>query len=218
MQYLPDAAYPNQPDTVQAVTNAVSHVAIALDELKDQLEMANRRVTEVAAAQITEAELGQLFVRAAKFADSAIAEAQDDARQLVADARREAQRILADARDDADAIIEEAKQRSTTLPPAFAVHVQAALDGFTHVNAEFIKELELLRGALQPALSPSTTARTEVRRPTEVAALAVPTATAGSEWQPEVPEVRAASPAATDVTSLDSLLAGAWHPSPAANP
>src|SRR5580704_9239350 len=110
MQYLPDAAHPNDGDTVQAVTNAVTHVAVALDELKDQLEIANRRVSEVAAAQTTEAELGRLFVRAAEFADSAIAEAQDEARQVVADAHRQADRILAIARGHADAIIDEAER------------------------------------------------------------------------------------------------------------
>src|SRR5271155_2026276 len=110
MQFLPDTAYSHEGDTVQAVTTAVTHVAVALDELKDQLEIANRRVGEAAAAQITEAELGRLFVRAAEFADSAVAEAQDDARRLMADARREAERILADARAHAAAIIEEAER------------------------------------------------------------------------------------------------------------
>jgi hypothetical protein len=76
---------------------------------------------------------------------------------VVAEARREAERILADARGNADAIIEEA-ERSTTLPPAVALQVQAALDGFTHVNAELIKELDFLRDSLQPRLTPSTTA------------------------------------------------------------
>jgi hypothetical protein len=156
MQFLPDTAYSHEGDTVQAVTTAVTHVAVALDELKDQLEIANRRVGEVAAAQITEAELGRLFVRAAAFADTAIAEAEDEARQVVAGARREAERILADARANADAIIEEA-ERSTSLPPAVALQVQAALDGFTHVNAELIKELDFLRDSLQPRLTPSTT-------------------------------------------------------------
>src|SRR5580658_962654 len=103
MQFLPDDAYPDEGAVVQAVTAAVTHVAIALDELKNQLEIANRRVGEAAAARITEAELGQLFVRAAAFADSVIAEAQDEARRVVDDARREAERILADTRGIADA-------------------------------------------------------------------------------------------------------------------
>jgi hypothetical protein len=216
MQYPPDTAYPDEGDTVQAVTTAVTHVAVALDELKDQLEIANRRVSEVAAAQTTEAELGRLFVRAAEFADSAIAEAQDEARQVVADAHRQADRILAIARGHADAIIEEA-ERSTTLPSAFALHVQAALDGFTHVNAEFMKEVEFLRDSLQPALTPAAT-RAEMRRPPEVGAVTVPSVTAGNEGRPAVPEVAASTPAAADANSLDSLLANAWHPAPAASP
>ena len=151
MQYLPDAAHPNDGDTVQAVTNAVTHVAVALDELKDQLEIANRRVSEVAAAQITEAELGRLFVRAAQFADTAMAEAEDEAREVVAAARREAERILADARSAADAMIEEG-ERSSQLGVAAAEQVQATIEGFTRFNQDLMRELEFLRDAIQPEL------------------------------------------------------------------
>jgi hypothetical protein len=151
MQFLPDAAYPNEGDTVQAVASAVTHVAVALDELKDQLEIANRRVGEVAAAQITEAELGRLFVRAAQFADSAIAEAEEEARQVVIAANQEAQRILADARLEADAITEEAR-RSSALGLAAAQKVQSTIEGFTRVNQELIKELDFLRDVIQPEL------------------------------------------------------------------
>ncbi|HXQ75061.1 MAG TPA: DivIVA domain-containing protein [Acidimicrobiales bacterium] len=152
MQFLPDAAHPNDGDTVHAVATAVTHVAMALDELKEQLEIANRRVGEVAAAQITETELGRLFVRAAEFADSAIAEAEEEARQVVADARMDAERILADARIEAESIIEEVQR----LPPAAAEQVQATIDGFTHINRELIKELEFLRDTLQPQLGAPT--------------------------------------------------------------
>jgi hypothetical protein len=155
MQFLPDAAYPNEGDTVQAVASAVTHVAVALDELKDQLEIANRRVGEVAAAQITEAELGRLFVRAAQFADSAIAEAEEDARRILAAAGREAERILADARLEADAVIEEG-QRSSRLSAAAAEQVQATIEGFTRVNHDLIRELEFLRDVIQPELPAGT--------------------------------------------------------------
>jgi len=151
MQYLPDAAHPNEGDTVQAVTNAVTHVAVALDELKDQLEIANRRVGDVAAAQITEAELGRLFVRAAQFADTAIAEAEDEAREVVAAAHRQAERILADARAAADALIEEG-ERSSQLGVAAAEQVQATIEGFTRFNQDLMRELEFLRDAIQPEL------------------------------------------------------------------
>ncbi len=154
MQFLPDAAHPNEGDTVHAVATAVTHVAVALDELKDQLEIANRRVAEVTTAQITEAELGRLFVRAAEFADSAVADAEEHARRLVAEARVNAERILADARIEAESIIEEA-QRSG-LPAAAAEQVHATIDGFTRVNRELIKELEFLRDVLQPQLGAPT--------------------------------------------------------------
>ena len=155
MTYLPDSVHPGEADTVLAVTTAVTHVAVALDELKDQLEIANRRVGEVAAAQITEAELGRLFVRAAQFADTAIAEAEDEARQLVAAANREAQRILAAARVEAEAMIEEG-QRSSELGAAAAEQVQATIEGFTRVNQELMKDLEILREAIQPELAAGT--------------------------------------------------------------
>jgi vacuolar-type H+-ATPase subunit H len=150
MQFLPDAAHPNDGDTVHAVASAVTHVAMALDELKDQLEIANRRVGEVAAAQITEAELGRLFVRAAEFADTAIAEAEEEARQVVADARMNAEHILADARIEAESIIEEAQRPG--MAPGAAEQVQATIDGFTQINRELIKELAFLRDTLQPQL------------------------------------------------------------------
>jgi cell division septum initiation protein DivIVA len=164
MTYLPDSVHPGEADTVLAVTTAVTHVAVALDELKDQLEIANRRVGEVAAAQITEAELGRLFVRAAQFADSAIAEAEDQARQLVAAAKREAERILAAARVEAEAMIEEG-HRSSELGAAAAEQVQATIEGFTRVNQELMKDLEILREAIQPELAAGT----------ELAASTVPT-------------------------------------------
>jgi hypothetical protein len=155
MQFLPDAPHPSDGDTVYAVTLAVTHVAVALDELKEQLEIANRRVTEVAAAQITEAELGRLFVRAAEFADTAIAEAEEEARRLVAGARLDAERILADARIEAESIIDEAQRAS--LPVGAAEQVQATIDGFTHINRELIKELAYLRDTLQPQLGAPVT-------------------------------------------------------------
>jgi hypothetical protein len=158
MTYLPDSVNPGEGDTVLAVTTAVTHVAVALDELKDQLEIANRRVGEVAAAQITEAELGRLFVRAAQFADTAIAEAEDEARQVVAAAHRQAERILADARNEADALIEEG-QRSSQLGAAAAQQVQATIEGFTRVNQELMRELEFLRDVIQPELTEGTTPR-----------------------------------------------------------
>jgi len=165
MQFLPDAPHPNEGDTVHAVATAVTHVAVALDELKDQLEIANRRVAEVTTAQITEAELGRLFVRAAEFADSAVADAEEHARRLVAEARVNAERILADARIEAESIIEEA-QRSG-LPAAAAEQVHATIDGFTRVNRELIKELEFLRDVLQPQLGAAPATALPAPQPTD---------------------------------------------------
>ena len=189
MQFLPDAAYPNEGDTVQAVASAVTHVAVALDELKDQLEIANRRVGEVAAAQITEAELGRLFVRAAQFADAAIAEAEEEARQAVTAASREAERILADARIEANAIIDEAK-RSTALGAAAAQKVQSTIEGFTRVNQELIRELDYLRDIIQPELAagtapplPAVTAGTaDLPTPLSDTAAAAPTTDPTPPW------------------------------------
>jgi hypothetical protein len=196
MQFLPDAAHPNDGDTVHAVTTAVTHVAVALDELKEQLEIANRRVTEVAAAQITEAELGRLFVRAAEFADNAIAEAEEEARRLVASARLDAERILADARIEAESIIDEAQHAS--LPGAAAEQVQATIDGFTHINRELIKELAYLRNTLQPQLGAPVTPSLSEPRPTmaispDTAPEARPTETppwAPPDLPPSIPGVR----------------------------
>jgi hypothetical protein len=155
MTYLPDSVHPGEGDTVLAVTTAVTHVAVALDELKDQLEIANRRVGEVAAAQITEAELGRLFVRAAQFADTAIAEAEDEARQLIVAANREADRILTDARVEAEALIEEGR-RSSELGAAAVEQVQATIEGFSRVNQELMREFEILRQVIQPELAAGT--------------------------------------------------------------
>ncbi len=149
MQFLPDAAYPNEGDSVQAMAGAVTHVAMALDELKEQLELANRRVGEVAAAQITEAELGRLFVRAAQFADTAIADAEQEAGGVVAAAKVEAERILAGAKQEATAIVEES-QRVSRLSADAALQVQATIEGFTRVNQELARELKFLVDVLQP--------------------------------------------------------------------
>jgi cell division septum initiation protein DivIVA len=230
MQFQPDTAYPDEGDRFQAATTTVTQIAAALNELRDQLEITTRRMDEVAAAQVNEADMGRVFVRAAQYADSTIAGAQDDAHRLVADARREAERILADARGNADAIIKEA-ERSTTLPPAVAVQIQAALIGLTHVNAGFITEMEFLRDSLHPLMaSAKTTATAEVHSPTEIGALTAPSATTESGWQPEQPEmseepevpqeeevseVAASVPTGVELTSLDSLLASSWHPSSA---
>jgi cell division septum initiation protein DivIVA len=106
----------------------------------------------VAAAQITEAELGRIFVRAAQFADTAMAEAEDEAREVVAEARREAERILAEARTAADAMIEDG-ERSSQLGVAAAEQVQATIEGFTRFNQDLMRELAFLRDAIQPELS-----------------------------------------------------------------
>ena len=188
MQFLPDAAHPSDGNTVHAVTTAVTHVAMALDELKQQLEIANRRVTEVAAAQITEAELGRLFVRAAEFADNAIAEAEEEARRLVAGARLDAERILADARIEAESIIDEAQRAS--LPGTAAEQVQATIDGFTHINRELIKELAYLRDTLQPQLgAPLTPSLSAPGPPTATSPAPGPEArpTETSSWIPPDP-------------------------------
>ncbi|HXQ62961.1 MAG TPA: hypothetical protein VN796_11550 [Acidimicrobiales bacterium] len=181
MQFLPDAAHPDEGDkgdTVRAVAVAVTHVAVALDELKDQLEVANRRVAEVTSAHITEAELGRLFVRAAEFADSAVADAEDEARRLVAAARMDAERILTDARIEAESIIEEAQRMG--LPAAAAEQVHATIDGFTRVNRELIKELEFLRDVLQPQLGGPAA-------PSLAAASATDTSVPMSAFRPDPP-------------------------------
>jgi cell division septum initiation protein DivIVA len=192
VQIVPSGVNPNSGssdagDTVQAVTTAVTHVAVALDELREQLEIANRRVGEMAAAKITEDELGRLFVRAAQFADSAIADAHEEARRVLNDARDQAERIMADARGRADAIIEEAQQ-SNALPPAVAAQLHATIDGFTHVNAELIKEMEFLRDALQPQLGSWTAPSLPHTTPGENSLLTMPSfpATPPSPWAPTV--------------------------------
>jgi cell division septum initiation protein DivIVA len=157
MQFLPDAAQPIDGDTVEAVTTAVTHVALALDELKDQLEVTNRRVGEVMAAQISEADLGRLFVRAAEFADATMAQAEEEARQLVADAVAQAERLVANARLEAHAIITEA--HDAPLSDAVAEQVRATIDRLVLVNDELVKELDFLHDVVQPhfAVGPGPT-------------------------------------------------------------
>ncbi len=181
MQFLPDAAYPNEGDSVQAMAGAVTHVAMALDELKEQLELANRRVGEVAAAQITEAELGRLFVRAAQFADTAIADAEQEAGGVVAAAKVEAERILAGAKQEATAIVEES-QRVSRLSADAALQVQATIEGFTRVNQELARELEFPVDVLQPR----DLAGTAASLPAVISSAAVPSPVEPGPTRPPV--------------------------------
>jgi len=102
MEIVPGAQPPDDVRTnlpaagvngLQSLTSAMSHVATALEQLKDQLEIANQRVAEVTRSQTPEVQLGELFTRAARYTDNAMTAAEEAAGRVVAGARTEAKQF-----------------------------------------------------------------------------------------------------------------------------
>ncbi|MHB8681859.1 MAG: hypothetical protein ACYDA2_07175 [Acidimicrobiales bacterium] len=95
------------------MADALDHTAWALNSLRDRLAVASEALSEARLVELSEMEIGRLFLRAQSYADAAIADAEARARAIVDDAEEAAARILRAAGEAADAL-----RRSAAAEPA----------------------------------------------------------------------------------------------------
>ncbi len=77
--------------------------------------------------QITESELGRLFVEAQRFTDDALAKLETQVERVLAEAGKKAAQIVLEAREEADEIL-RAAHHSTLLPSDKVSELHAAVD------------------------------------------------------------------------------------------
>jgi len=80
------------------IGDALEHTAWAIGGLKERLAEASSALEDARFMQLSEEEIGRIFLRAQAFADEALAEALERARAIVSRAEVEAARILDAAR------------------------------------------------------------------------------------------------------------------------
>jgi cell division septum initiation protein DivIVA len=145
----------DEPDpadlALDAVATTLRETSLAVDGLKKQLEDVAMGVDNVKAVRLTEEKIGQLFVQAQRFIDTAIAEAHDKAQHIIMVAEYDASRLVTDAHAEAETITTEAR-RTSAIPTDAVRQLSSTIDGFSRVNAELIRECEFLREVLAPAI------------------------------------------------------------------
>jgi glutamate-1-semialdehyde aminotransferase len=132
-------------------TNAELHsIASTIEELQRRLEVANTRLSSVAKVQVTESEIGRLFVEAQRFSEDALSKLVRQIHQVLRAAEDKAKQILTEATEEAVEIRRQA-QEAAFLSTRTAQELQSAIAGFTTVNNELVQELGALNSMLAPA-------------------------------------------------------------------
>ncbi len=139
------------PGTDVEWTNAELHsIASTIEELQRRLEVANTRLSSVAKVQVTESEIGRLFVEAQRFSEDALSKLVRQIHQVLRAAEDKAKQILTEATEEAVEIRRQA-QEAAFLSTRTAQELQSAIAGFTTVNNELVQELGALNSMLAPA-------------------------------------------------------------------
>ena len=149
---------------VLSVNSELDTLASTIEELRSRLEQTNSRLSSAEKVEITEFEIGRLFIEAQQFTETSLSklelrihevlgEAEAKARQILAEATLEARQIHAHATQEAQKIREDAQDDAVTSTRTVQ-ELQSAMAGFTAVNAELLKELDALNNRLAPGTPP----------------------------------------------------------------
>ena len=144
------------PETDVEWTNAELHsIASTIEDLQRRLEVANTRLSSVAAVEATELEIGRLFVEAQQFSEASLSKLEHQIHEILCAAEDKAKQILTEATEEALEIRRQA-QEAAFMSTTTAQELQSAIAGFTTVNNELVKELGALNSMLSPAAQRGT--------------------------------------------------------------
>jgi len=138
-----------QPTEAQWVNTELHAIASTIADLQSRLEQANSRLSSVEKVETTEYEIGRLFVEAQRFSEASLSKLELKVHEVLVAAEEKARQILAEATEEAQEIRRQA-QNAAFASAATVRELQAAIAGFTTVNAELLEELGTLNGMLSP--------------------------------------------------------------------
>lgn len=132
---------------VQWVNTELNTIASTIEALQSRLEQANARLNSVSTVETTEVEIGRLFLEAQRFSEDSLANLEVKVHQILREAESKAKEILAEATEEAQEIQRQA-QYAAFASTRTVRELQAAIAGFTTVNAELLRELGSLNTIL----------------------------------------------------------------------
>ncbi len=134
----------------------IQHIASAIEELQGRLSRANDQLSQVAAMQTTEIEIGRLFVEAQRFSEASLARLEVQVQEIVLEAEAKAAEIVQEATEEAHEIRRQAQQRGSNLPGETAQELKTVIGAFASVNGELIKQINALNTMLTPLVDRRT--------------------------------------------------------------
>lgn len=132
---------------VQWVNSELHTIASTIEELQSRLEQANNRLSSATKVETTEVEIGRLFVEAQRFSEASLTKLEVKIHEVLCEVEAKAMQILAEATEEAQEIRRQAQEAAIASTRTVG-ELQAAIAGFTTVNAELVKELGTLNGML----------------------------------------------------------------------
>ncbi len=133
----------------------IQHISLAIEELQGRLVRANEQLSQVAAVQTTEIEIGRLFVEAQRFSEASLARLEVQVQEIVLEAEAKAAEIVREATEEAHEIRRQA-QLGSSLPAHTAQELKSVIGAFASVNAELIKQINTLNAMLTPLVDRRT--------------------------------------------------------------
>ncbi len=143
----------------------IQQIADAIEELQGRLKRANEQLSQVAAIQNTEIEIGRLFVEAQRFSDASLSRLEVQVQEIVVEAEAKAAEIIREATEDAEEIRRLARTGSS-LPEQTAQELKSVIGTFANVNAELIKQINVLNAMLTPLVDRRTASLNQSPAPT----------------------------------------------------
>jgi len=139
--------------SVESASSELGAIAGAIEDLQGRLAQANAKLTQVAAVQTTEYEIGRLFVEAQRFSEASLSKLEMKIQEILVEAEEKAAEIIREATEEAAEIRQHAQQ-SAVIPNRTAQELQAAIVGFAGVNSQLVKELTALNDMLAQSDDP----------------------------------------------------------------
>jgi chromosome segregation ATPase len=144
-----DKSQPAPGAEVQWANSELSTIAETIEDLQNRLEQANSSLNSATAVESTEVEIGRLFVEAQRFSEDSLAKLEERVHEILSEAQAKAEQIVGEANEEAQEIRQQAQQAAFASTQTVR-DLQAAIAGFTSVNAELLRELGTLNGMLTP--------------------------------------------------------------------
>jgi len=142
-----------QSTRAESPNEEIQHIASAIEELQGRLERANEQLSQVAAIQTTEIEIGRLFVEAQRFSEASLSRLELRVQEIVLEAEAKAAEIIREATEEAQYIRRQAQQ-SSSLPGHTTQELKSVIGAFTSVNCELIRQISALNAMLAPLVDP----------------------------------------------------------------